>query len=209
MGFPVRYARRLGTAVIVGCCALVAGPAQAGEPHVPAEGHWVRYAPAWDVQGVTQGERTLELIYYAGCGGEARNLHAVVRETPTDVIVTFSGEVFEVPPSGMVMSCPPPRKIVLDVPLRLKLTGRLIRGRSALSLSNGPRLEEVGSPVPVPSLVGFSPRDAEHALALGQLRGTVHEVPRRSGLPRVVGQGRLAGSEVDPGSAVILYVGRG
>ena len=209
MGFTARHARWLGAALIIACCTIGAGSAEANEPDSPAPGQWVSYAPEWDVQGVTHGERTLELIYYAGCGGEARNLHAAVRETPTDVIVTFSGEVFEAPPSSAVMSCPAPRKTVVDVQLRRKLAGRLIRGRSARSLSGGPRLEVVGSPVPVPSLVGFSPRDAEHALVLAELRGTLHDVPRRTGLPRVVGQSRITGSEVDPGSALILYVGRG
>lgn len=91
-----------------------------------------------------------------------------------------------------------------------RLAGRHILGRSATVLQDprgvfgfvGPETE----PVKVPRVVGFAPADAEHALVVGYLRGSLRSLRNGSGLRRVVAQAPMPGSTLARNSAVRLLV---
>jgi hypothetical protein len=195
---------------------LVAGapPAFSGSPS-SRKGVWRPYAPEWDIAAVENGERSLELIYRDNrCLLPVRGLRATVRETGTDVIIGFGGQVLEAlrgPRSGQPALCRPPHLIRTSVSLRHRLAGRTIRGREAAVL-NDPRaatgLRDSSEIVAVPNLVGFSPRDAAHALLRVGLGVSNRNVGGHAGLPRVVAQGRRPGATVRRGTAVRLSVAR-
>src|ERR1700730_14032178 len=91
-----------------------------------------------------------------------------------------------------VRSCPAPRILILPVHLRYPLAGRTIYGRSPQVLAEPRQVFGYrGSnrePVTLPRLPGFSPRDAERALAFGYLRARVLTRRHGPGLPRVIAQ---------------------
>src|ERR1700688_4690477 len=78
---------------LVGACLLAAGAAAPEHGDSAAAGVWRPYTPTWDVRGVGRDLRSLELVYTQGCG--ERNPRATVRETTSNVIVSFAGEYYE------------------------------------------------------------------------------------------------------------------
>jgi hypothetical protein len=208
--------RRSFSAAIAALAAavyLAAAPAAApAEPTQLPERTWQPYKPAWDVAEVGSGERSLELLYEDNaCAGGLR-VRATVRETHSDVIVSLEGETPPTPlPVGGVTLCRPPHEVLLSVGLKHRLAGRMIRGREAHVLGEVrpgmfPSRDGGLEDVTVPNLIGFSPRDAAHALLIDALRPSWRRVRRHGGLPRAVAQARRPGSTLPRGTAVRISI---
>jgi hypothetical protein len=169
--------------------ATLVAPA-AGESVSVSPVRWEASEVPWDAAAVGPRERSLQLVYQTpSCGW--RDERMTLRETPQNVIIHMHDEVAVYPP-GVALPCPAPRILALKVQLARPLDGRPILGRSRAVLTS-PRgvFGYYGSetePVRVPSLIGFSPFDALHALALGYLRGTLEHVARFGGRARVISQ---------------------
>jgi hypothetical protein len=63
-----------------------------------------------------------------------------------------------------------------------------------------------GVPIRVPRLTGFSPQDAQYALAFGYLQGHVTHERHASGLSRAIGQHPQPGDALARGGTVQLVI---
>jgi hypothetical protein len=178
----------------------VARPAPSGRSAARIVG-WQRVDADWFALEVGPRERSVVLGYVSGCA--ERGLRAHVRETARSVTIHVRGETAITVPANAPTSCPPGRRHRLRVALAQPLAGRPIRGRPAgegnVSFASRER-------VAVPLLVGFSPADAERALAVAGLRAHVAPVLRRPGRRRVIGQSPRPRAEALGHSLITLTV---
>jgi hypothetical protein len=193
-------------AVIAPLSVLATGALISSEPSAGAGFKWKRVAVSeWDAAETGPDGRSIEVAYRTDTCGE-RHARASAVETSSSVTISVQREVAAYEGPG-VMSCPAPRELVLSVPLRHPLAGRVIYGRSPAVLKD-PRevFGESGRPIEMPRLIGFSPRDARQALVYGYLEGKMKRRHRGAGLPRVIAQSPPAGRSVRRGAAVQFVV---
>jgi beta-lactam-binding protein with PASTA domain len=106
---------------------------------------------------------------------------------------------------GVTVRCPAGHIVKRTVSLARPLAGRVLQGTQTQVGGQA----AAGTRVVVPRLVGFAPQDAQRALALADLRGTVILTARSTGLMRVVAQTIKPGTTVRRGTQVRLQVARG
>jgi hypothetical protein len=199
----------LAGALLASCVWLstdwIAGSASGlGEREVRVVG-WRAASARWDAFAVGVRERSLHVGFVVSSCDYPRNVHARLREARATVRIEVREELPVYSGSG-VRSCPAPKTRFLDVRLARPLDGREIRGRPDLVLNAptavfGERLGEAFETVP--RLIGFGPRDAEHALTLAYLRGRVVR-PAGGGPRHVVAQHPGAGRRLRRNGVVRL-----
>ncbi len=203
--------RRLALATVV-CCGMpaafgIAGATARLEASARSSAQIVGWHPVdahWFALEVGPRERSLVIGYVSVCN--ERGFRPRVRETARNVTIHIRGERAVSSPPNVGMSCPPGRIHRVRVALAHPLAGRPILGRPAGEGLFGGRVFSSPEPVPVPSLVGFAPADAERALAIAYLRAHVAPVLRRPGRRVVTAQRPQAGAQAPDGSLVTLTV---
>lgn len=168
---------------------VVAGTVAAAWPMSPSDaaettGSWQRALAFWDVIGVGPHERSIELAYrIGGCG--PRNVQATTQEMAKSITIQVSEEIL----TGPEVNCPAIAGVgSLRVSLSRPLAGRLIAGRPTYSPLETPRRLFGLFRTTTPTLIGFSPADAEQVLAIYGVKPKIRFVARSHGLPRVVAQ---------------------
>jgi hypothetical protein len=165
--------------LVFGAGATAISAHASAAPGPPASARAV--AVAWDAYAVGARETSLELLVRRGACG---TIETRLTERHTSVLVEVTEQ--QRPGACLALAAIQP----LQVPLVHALAGRAIEG---------PSRRRVQTPLArwrhdrVPRLIGFSPADAMHALALVSLHGRVSSQRRAGGLRRVVAQRPAAG----------------
>jgi hypothetical protein len=197
----LRVARRRSIAFLAAAAAVAAGLAASASAQTSV------VAATWDVLGVGPHGRSLELVYITG-GCLSPTAQTAVAETAASVTIT----VTLADRQGPGVACPDYlRYATSSVALAAPLAGRVILGRPSPPLRGYPGdlvSSGGGLEVRMPRLVGFSPADARHTLALYGLGEHVLAGPRRHGLVRVSAQAPQPGALVHQRATVTVRVSR-
>ena len=198
---PSRRPRRAAALLLAAAvlCGFVCASAGAQSKAVPA---------TWDVLGVGPQGRSLEIVYLTGGCLSASAQTAVAVQSSASVTITVTLQDTQ----GPGVACPDYLRYATGtVALGRPLAGRAILGRPSPPLSGYPgALVNAGGALEVrmPRLIGFSPADARHTLALYGLGEHAVAGPTRPGLVRVSAQAPKPGALVGQRSTVTVALTR-